>query len=138
MLKSTVVVNAVQLPSFARLRRDLLRQVSPRWLTGDPGCDVLFGQAVVFFQDFAQAVVGKGDDGVVIDASHGFGGDHGVDDGFFGGLDGGQEERIEAVVGQHFQVADSLGGGGFGIGGGEGDEDVSGAVAGVAAVAAQA
>jgi hypothetical protein len=44
-------------------------------------------QAVVLFQDFAEAVVGQGDDFVVVDASHGFRGDHGVDDGFFGGLD---------------------------------------------------
>ena len=50
---------------------------------------ILFGQAVVFFQDFAEAVVGKSDGRVVVDASHGLGGDHGVDYGFFGGLDRG-------------------------------------------------
>ena len=62
----------------------------------------LFCQAVVFFQDLAQAVVGQGDYGVIVDAGHGFGGDHGVDDGLFGGLDGGQKHRVEAVVGQAF------------------------------------
>ena len=82
--------------------------------------------------------MGEGDDGVVVDAGHGFGGDHGVDDGFFGGLTVARKSGIEFVVRQHFEVADSLGRGGAGIGGGEGDEDVSGAVAGVAAVAAEA
>jgi hypothetical protein len=51
----------------------------------------LFCQAIVFLQDFAQTVVRKGYGGMVVDAGHSFGGYHGVDYGFFGGLDGGQE-----------------------------------------------
>src|SRR6266436_9112414 len=74
---------------------------------------------------------------MIFDAGHGFGGDHGVDDGFFGGVDGSAENGIEPVVGQHFQVDDVVGGGSAGIGSGEGDEDVAGAVAGNAAVAAK-
>ena len=82
--------------------------------------------------------MGEGDYGVAVDAGHGFGGHHGVDYGFFGGLDGGQKEGIEAVVGQHFQVADSLGRGRSWICGGEGYEDIAGTVAGITAVAAEA
>src|SRR6266850_5854336 len=74
---------------------------------------------------------------MIFNAGHGFGGDHGVDDGFFGSLDGGSENGIDLVVGQHLQVDDAVGGGSAGIGGGEGDEDVAGAVAGNAAVAAE-
>src|SRR2546422_71296 len=74
---------------------------------------------------------------MIFDAGHGFGGDHGVNDGFFGGLDGGGEDGIELVVGQHFQVDDAVGSGSAGVGGGESDEDVAGTVAGNAAVAAE-
>ena len=63
-----------------------------------------FAEAVVFFQDFAEAVVGQGDDFVVVDAFHGFGGDHGVDYGFFGGLDGREEDWVEGIVGEHGEV----------------------------------
>jgi len=45
--------------------------------------------------------VRQGDHFVIVDAFHGFGGDHGVDYGFFGGLDGGEEEGIERIVGEH-------------------------------------
>lgn len=45
--------------------------------------------------------MGKGDDFVVVDAFHGFGGDHGVDYGFFGGLDRRKENGVERVVGEH-------------------------------------
>jgi hypothetical protein len=58
-----------------------------------------FRQAVVLLKHLAQAVVRQGDHGVVVDAGHGVGGDHGVDDGLFGSLYGGQEQWIEAVVG---------------------------------------
>src|SRR5882724_1532707 len=74
---------------------------------------------------------------MILNAGHGFGGDHGVDDGFFGGLHGSGENGIELVVGQHFQVDDAVGGSSAGVGGGEGNEDVAGAVAGNAAVAAK-
>ena len=82
--------------------------------------------------------MGQGYGGMAVDTGHGFSGDHGVDDCLFGGLDGGEKQWIEAVVGQHFEVVDSLGRRGSRIGGGEGDEDVAGAVAGVTAVAAEA
>jgi hypothetical protein len=82
--------------------------------------------------------VREGDDFVIVDAFHGFGGDHGVDDGFFGGLDGGQENWVERIVGEHGELVQSRGADGAGIGGGEGEKDVAGAVAGVAAIAAEA
>jgi len=75
---------------------------------------------------------------VVVDAFHGFGGDHGVDNGFFGGLNRREEDWVEGVVGEHGELVDALGADGAGVGGGEGEEDVAGAVAGVAAVAAEA
>ena len=97
----------------------------------------LLDQAVVFFQDCAKFVVGQRDNFVVIDAGHGFGGDHGVDDGFFRGLDGGGEDGLDLVVGQHFQVDDVVSSSSARIGSGEGDEDVAGAIAGNAAIAAE-
>ena len=81
--------------------------------------------------------MGEGDYFVIFDAGHGFGGDHGVDYGFFGGLHGGGEDGLDQIVGQHFELYKVIGGSGAGIGGGEGDEDVAGAVAGDAAVAAE-
>jgi len=45
--------------------------------------------------------VGERDYFVIVDAFHGFGGDHGVDHGFFCGLDCGQENWVEGVVGKH-------------------------------------
>ena len=50
--------------------------------------------------------MGEDDYFVVVDAFHGFGGDHGVDDGFFGGLDGGEEERIQGIVGEHGELVE--------------------------------
>ena len=95
-------------------------------------------EAVVLLQDFAEPVVRQGDYGVIVDAGHGFGGDHGVDDGFFGGLDCRQKNGIERIVGEHGELVESLGADGAGIRGGEGDEDVTRAVAGVTSVASQA
>ena len=85
----------------------------------------------------------EGDDFAIVDAFHGFGGDHGVDDGFFGGLNGGEEDGVEGVVGKHGELVSVVGlragwADGAGVGGGEGEEDVAGAIAGVAAVAAEA
>ena len=54
------------------------------------------------------------------------------------GLDGGQKDGVEGIVGEHGELVDALRADGAGVGGGEGEEDVSGAVAGVAAVAAEA
>src|ERR1700674_3640216 len=81
--------------------------------------------------------MGERADAMIFDAGHGFGGDHGVDDGFFGGLDGGGKDGFDLVVGQHLQVDHMVGSGGAGVGGGEGDKDVTGAVAGNAPVTAQ-
>ena len=93
------------------------------------------GQAVVFLKDGAEAVVGEGDDFVVFDAGHGFRGNHGVDDGFFGGLNRGGEDDFDSIIGQHFQIDEVVGSGGAGIRRRERDENVAGAVAGDAAVA---
>ena len=94
-------------------------------------------QAIVFFENFAEFVVRQGDDFVILDAGHGFGGDHGIDHGLFGGLHSRGKDGVQLIVGKHFQVDDVAGSGSAGIGGGEGDEDIAGAVAGDAAVAAE-
>ena len=65
------------------------------------------------------------DDFVIVDAFHGFGGDHGVDDGFFGGLDGREENGIERIVGKHGERVNvvrliAFWTDGAGVGGGEG------------------
>ena len=77
------------------------------------------------------------DDFVILDAGHGFGGDHSVDVGFFGGLDRGGEDGLDLIVVQHFQIDDVVGSGGAGIRGGKGDENIAGAVTGDAAVASE-
>ena len=79
----------------------------------------------------------KRNDLVIVDALHGFRGDHGVDDGLFGGLDGGEEDGIERVVRKHRELMQSLGAGRAGIGGGEGDKNISRTISGIAAIAAQ-
>jgi len=45
--------------------------------------------------------VGESDYFVIFDAGHGFGGDHGVDYGFFGGLHSGGEDGFDHIVRQH-------------------------------------
>src|SRR5258708_870370 len=97
----------------------------------------LLNQAIVFFQDGAQLVVRQRDDSVIFDAGGGFRGDHGVDDGLFRGLDGGREDRVDSVVGEHFQREFLFANLRMRIGGGESDEDVARTVAGNAAVAAE-
>src|SRR5258708_33025196 len=77
-------------------------------------------------------------DFVILYACHSFGGNHLVYDGLLGGLHSGSEDGPKLVVGQHSQIDDMVRSGRAGIGGREGDEDVSGAVAGDAAVAAEA
>ena len=52
--------------------------------------------AVVLLQDLLEFVMRKSDYGVSVATGHRFGGDHGVDDGFFGGFDGGGEEWADA------------------------------------------
>ena len=95
-------------------------------------------QTIVLLQDFAQAVVGKSDYRLAVDAGHGFRSYERIDDGFLGGLNCGEEDGIQFVVGQQGNLMDAGGLARAGIGGGEGDEDVSGAIAGKAAVAAEA
>src|SRR6266403_6181246 len=96
-----------------------------------------WGQAVVFLKDGAELVVGERADAMIFNAGHGFGGDHGIDDCFFSGLHSGAKNGIELVVGQHFQVDHMVGGGSAGIGSGERDKNVAGAVARNAAGAAE-
>src|SRR5258707_10566919 len=86
----------------------------------------LLNQAIVFFQDGAQLVVRQRDDFVIFDAGGGFRSDHGVDDGLFSGLDGGREDRVDSVVGQHFQRDFLLASLRMRIGGREGDKNVAG------------
>ena len=61
----------------------------------NPRNSSLLVEAIVFLQDGFELVVGQRGYVVVVDAGHGFGGDHGVDDGFFRGFDGGSENGIE-------------------------------------------
>jgi hypothetical protein len=63
----------------------------------------------VLFQDLSQAIVWQCDDRVVINAGHGFGSHHRIDDRFLCGLDGRQENGIEGIVGQHRNLMESLG-----------------------------
>src|SRR4051812_36592592 len=97
----------------------------------------LLRQPVVFFEDGAELVVGERDDAVIFDAGHCFGGDHGIDDGLLDGFNGGFEDRIHAVVGEHLHGGKAFGLGGAGVGGGERDENVARTVAGDAAVTSQ-
>src|SRR6267378_8517552 len=99
---------------------------------------MLLDKAIVLLQDGPELVMREGRDVVVIDAGHGVGCDYGIDDGFFGGLDYGGEDWVEGTIWEHFQVGYIFGTGGAGVGGGESDEDVAGAVAGDAAEAAEA
>src|SRR5258707_11554963 len=98
----------------------------------------LLNQTVIFFQDGAQLVVRQRDDFVIFDAGGRFRGNHGVDDGLFSGLDGGREDWVDGVVGKHLHVFYDLSAVGMRVGSGERDEDVAGAIAGNAAVAAKA
>src|SRR5271157_3932029 len=63
-----------------------------------------FFQAVVLLENLAQTVVWQSDYCQVIGASHGFGGDHGIDNRFLGGLNRCQKEGIQLFVRQHLQV----------------------------------
>ena len=128
----------LDLPAFPALkRRAILKRPSGAgfWTFHTTA---YFARRLYFFRTSRRRSCGQGYDSVAVDAGHGFGGYHGVDYGFFGGLDGGEKQGIEAVVGQHFQVVDSFGGRRSWIRGGEGDEDIARAVAGVTAIAAEA
>src|SRR5438874_3055821 len=71
---------------------------------------------------------------VVVAADHVVVIDQGVDDGFLGSFDGGGEKRVHQVVRQGFDGANRrFGVGGMRVGGGEGDEQIAGAVVGNAA-----
>ena len=82
--------------------------------------------------------MGQGYDLVIVDALHGFGCDHGIDHGFFGGLHRGEKNRVEGIIRQHGELVQAFGAYRPWIGSREGEEDVAGSVAGVAAIAAKA
>jgi hypothetical protein len=77
------------------------RHLGAGWDAQPAKTPALLFQAVVLLQDLAEAVVRERDDFVVVDAFHGFGGDHGIYHRFFGGLDGGKEDGVKGIVGQH-------------------------------------
>src|SRR6202789_1018663 len=58
-------------------------------------------EPIVFLQDFAQFVVGQCFYDMTIGPNHRFRGDQRVDDRLLGGLHGGFEKRVHAIVGQH-------------------------------------
>src|SRR5215468_3863374 len=95
-------------------------------------------QAVVFLEDGSEFFVVDGDEAAIVVTSHGFGGDHGVDDGFFDCLDGRCENRIHLFVGQHFESNDTSGHVGTGVCSRECDKNVAGTVCRNAAVTANA
>src|SRR6266404_6398542 len=105
---------------------------------GFPLCAGSWREAVVFLENFAEFLVRQGDNFVIFHAGHGFGGDHGIYHGLLGGLDGGGEDGLDLIVGQHLEIDDVIRARGTGIGGGKGDENVTGTIAGDAAVAAEA
>src|SRR5205823_9340473 len=71
---------------------------------------------------------------VVVAAGHVVVIDQSVDDGFLGSFDGGGEKRVHQIVRHGFYGANRwFGVGGMRVGGGEGDEQIAGAVAGNAA-----
>ena len=67
----------------------------------------------------------KRNDGVIIDAGHGFGCDHGVDHSLLRGLDGREKNWIEGIIREHGELVQSFGADGAGIRGRERDEDVA-------------
>src|SRR6266487_7116103 len=82
----------------------------------------------------AQTIMWQSFDLVVVAADHIVVIDQGVDDGFFGSFDGGGEKRVHQIVRHGFDSANRwFGVSGMGVGGGEGDEQIAGAVAGNAA-----
>src|SRR5438105_14887664 len=75
---------------------------------------------------------------VVVAAGHVVVIDQGVNDGFFGSFDCGGEERVHQIVWHDFDGANRwLGVAGVWVGGGEGNEQIAGAVAGNAAGAGE-
>src|SRR5947209_9273836 len=95
-------------------------------------------EAVVLFQDGAEALVRESDDAMILDAGHRLGRNHGVDDRLLGGLHGRGKEGLDAIVRQHRQLHEAVRSGRAGIGRRKGDENVAGTVAGDAAIAAEA
>src|SRR5690242_14274760 len=81
-------------------------------------------------EELTDTVLREGGNGMALVAFHGFRPEHRVHDGLFDGLHGGLKNTVEGVVREHRNLLQVLGRGGLGIPGGEGDEDVAGAVAG--------
>ena len=78
---------------------DALFEATVQATEGTIGMLLYVGQAIVFFQNFLEPVVRQGWDGVAVESGHGFGGDQGVDHGFFRRLHGGFEEGVHLGVG---------------------------------------
>ncbi len=68
----------------------------------------LLHQPVVLLQHFAQTIVGQADDLEIVNPLHRLGRDHGIDYRFFRGLNGGEENRIQPLVGKHRQLVQTL------------------------------
>src|SRR5690348_12471065 len=79
----------------------------------------------------------QGDDGTVIDALHCLRGNHGIDDGFLGGLHSCEKDRVDLVIRQHGELTKSFARCGTRVGGGKRDKNVPGTVPRVTAVASQ-
>src|SRR6266568_4031265 len=68
----------------------------------------LLNEAVVLFQDGAEALVRESDDAMILDAGHRLRGNHGVDDRLLGGLHGRGKKGLDAIVRQHRQLHQAL------------------------------
>src|SRR6516164_5082981 len=77
--------------------------VAARW----PGLRI---ESFVFLKNSLELVVGEGRYVVIVNAGHGFRGNHAVDDGFFGSLHDSGKHRIERLVGEHFYLHRARGG----------------------------
>src|SRR5256885_11429478 len=95
-------------------------------------------QAVVFFQDGSEFFVIEGDNFVIFDSGHRFGGDHCVHDGFFDRLHRSSENGVQFAIRKHFEIRDFLFFARTNVRGGKRNENISRTVAGNTSVAAEA
>src|SRR5215467_2695283 len=117
--------------------RKLTARVRFKKFLRQPRKERLLDQPIVFFQNLAQFVMRKTGYSVVFYPGHGPRGDHGIDDGFFGCLDGCGEKGIQRVVGQKFQVNHALPAVRVRVGGGKRDKDIARSVTRNASIAAK-
>ena len=80
---------------------------------------------VVLLQNLSQAIARKCHHCVTFYPGHRLSGDHSIDNRFFGGLHRRQEKRVDLIVGQHAERANTVGRGCSRIRSGKSNEDVT-------------